>query len=791
MAIGGSYDAAVLGRVRCALWIPLLLVAASAQAQPVIPPGQESRVLELLEPRGFASEPVDGWSLADVTIQRSFIELTIGNGDRRSTLRLHPPDAFSGDERTPSFSVERRGDSPTALDPWVAAIRRNDDGEFWGAMPAFRLDRHSESAGSPMARSGERALDPTAVTATVGAFALVLLVAFGERRRYGADDLPAAPESRASLRTRWRFALALSLASAVALWLTASAPPLHPDTNRDLLLARDCLESSVCLGPSTSFGGLDQHGGWTRLLALLRGIGLAPAQAHQVLIGLNAVGAGLLAFVAARRLPLLVALPSSAVAFTWLMWGASFPILWNPTLTPLAYALLFAGALERRWAVAAVMGGLGAVLAVETHVAGLVALGVLVLALRALADRPVRAVLLALLIFGSLELALSAPAIAKNLSAPLARRVVLPSLVVGLGMAWLVGGVVRRRTRPSRRAIVVLALSAAGTTGPPLLAALAAGHFLTARYFVAAIVPLVALGAVALAALLASRRRAVRWIAPAVAVAAVALSVPRWKDAADRQFYDLAEVAVLADALDVAEGYPRVRLGLRGPMTGLLGEGLAAWAPDATFEPPSDAPTRRVVRVEDSSDLPEGWRAVALPSGAVAGIGELASWLRPERAEVCLSGESGPPECVTLTLAMWRSFGGERSSYERLSSGILPAAEALRDRVSDDGSHSPTLFVRIPVVTDESDAERRLQLFDDVGGDGGWRVARVEGVAHRGELGGQRVVLVGGGSEGTLTLEHTGSVNHFVPSLILDALELSPGERALGDVVCASFQGCD
>jgi len=754
---------------------PLVGITPAA-AQPVIPPGQEARVLELLAPHGFGSPPVDGWRLDAVSIERSFIQVTVIGDEGSATLRLHHPDAFEGAERTPSFAVERSGASERALDPWVEAVRENDGGDFWDAMPV-RVDRASGAA---------QALDALAVAATGGALALVLALGFWERRRFGPDPPRTVLVIESSLRARLLLSVGLTAVAVVALWLTARAPPLHPDTNRDLLLARDCLESGLCLGPSTSFGGLQQHGGWTRLLAALRGLGLEPAGVHRVLIGLDAAGAGVLAFVASRRLPLVLAFAGSVVAFSWLVWAASFPILWNPSLSPLAHALLFAGALERRWWAAGVLGGLGVVGAVETHLAGLVALAVVVLALRALAERPGRAVALALLVFAGLELTLSAPAIEMNLASVSARRIVLPAIVVGLGLSWLVGGLLRRRLGPGRRTLAVLALCALGTTGPPLLAALAAGHFLTARYFVSAIVPAVGLGAAALEWLWSREARPARWAAPLLALAALALSAKPWADAADRHYYDLAEVAAIADALEVADGYARVRLSLRGPMTGLLGEGLAAWAEDARFDPPADAPTLRVVRVEDLRSLPEAWRVVPLASGAFVGVSELRSWLRPERAEVCLTTE-GPPACLTLTPAMWRSFGGERGDYERFASGLLPAAEALRERT---GADRPTLFVRIPIATGGRDAERLLQLFDDVGGEGGWRVARVEGVGHRGELGSQRVVLLRGG-EGTLTLEYTAPVAHYVPSLVLDALELRPEERELRDVVCADFFGCD
>jgi hypothetical protein len=765
----------------------LLLGTGLASAQPVIPPGQEEEVLALLAPRGFGSDPVDGWRLADVRIERSLIRLTVAGPDETATLRLLHPEVSDSAERTASFALEREGSDAAraALDPWVAAIRANDGGDFWAGMRSERA-RHGPRAESVATGDGSPVRITLATVAPVVALLLVLFAGFWERRRFGIDALGPSPSPVGERWHRRALALALVGVAALALVLAGAVPPLHPDTNRDLLLARDCLERGVCFGPSTSFGSLEQHAGWVRLLAFLRALGLDPVGAHRALIAMNAIGAGVLALVAARRTNLLVAALVASVAFSWLVWAADFPIFWNPTLAPLAYALLYAGVLSRRWAVAGTLAGVGAMAAVETHVAGLVATAVLVLGLRVLADRPGRAVALALGLFGALEWALSGPSIAINLGAPIA-RLALPALILGLGASWLLGGWLRRGIEGrSRRELVVLALAAVGTVGPPLVVALAAGHFLSARYFTVAIVPLVGLLAAALIGL-SARGRAGRAAALVLAAVAIASSARPWSNAADRQYYTLDEVAVLADELAVRERYASVRLALRGPLTNLLGESFAVWAEDASFDPSLDEPTVRVVRVADPEALPSSWRSLPLPSGAALGISEQISWLRPTQAELCLTG-SGPPECVTLTAAHWRSFGGDRDSYERHSSGLLPVAERLRERVSSESPGSLSLFVRIPLRA-EGGSERILQLFDDRGSEGGWRVARVEGVEHRGELGGQRIVLVGGG-EGTLTLEHTASVERYVPSLLLDALEVSPEERPLLEVVCADFSGC-
>lgn len=759
-------------RWRLALAGALLLGTGVAAAQPVIPPGQETRVLELLEPHGFGAQ-IDGWHLEAVAIERSFVRITVAGPAETAVLRLEHPDVSEATERTASFAVEREATSEAAraaLDPWVAAIRANDDGTFWTEVRSVGRD------GSPSApRSSLDPIDlplPTLLAVFLG-LSLVLL----ERRRLGPDPARRLPPPVVG-RRRWALALVFTVAVALALFFTADAPPLHPDTNRDLLLARDCLERGVCLGPSTSFGGLQQHAGWIRLLTLLRAMGLDPVGAHRVLIVFDALGAGVLASLAARRLPLSLAAVVAAVAFSWLMWAAEFPILWNPTLAPLAYAVLYAGVLDHRWAVAGSLAGLGAVAAVETHIAGLVATAVLVLGLRALADRPGRAVALGLALFVGLEGVLSSRAIGLNLDASIA-PLVLPALPLALTVSWLVGGWLRRRIE-SRSALelAVLALAALGTTGPPLVAALAAGHFLSARYFALAVVPLAGLSGAALARLMGRHRAG----AAVLAASALAFSMLPWSEAAQRQYYDLGEVAVLADALDVRERHADVRVSLQGPLAPLLGEGFAVWARDASFEP-REASALRVVRVADEGMLPEGWRALPLPSGMVGGLSERESRLRPLAAELCLAS-GGEPACLVLTPEMWRVFGGDRDTYERLSSGILPAAERLRERVSEEGE-TLRLFARIPVRA--GGVERTLQLFDELDGSG-WRIAGVDGVAHRGELGGQRIVL--GAGRGTLTLEHTEPVHGHVPVPLLNAIELEAGELGLLEVLCEEHPGC-
>ncbi len=119
---------------------------------------------------------------------------------------------------------------------------------------------------------------------------------------------------------------------------------LHPDSTRDLLMARDCWALDRCetTGPNTSVPGIAQGGLWMDLLAVFRALGATPA----------AIGGGL---ALAQALALLVAFArmrrtpgrADGVMLAVLLMGsaqAAHVVLWAPTaMMPVALLATFNG----------------------------------------------------------------------------------------------------------------------------------------------------------------------------------------------------------------------------------------------------------------------------------------------------------------------------------------------------------------------------------------------------------------------------------------------------------------
>ena len=161
------------------------------------------------------------------------------------------------------------------------------------------------------------------------------------------------------------------LALIAFLWLSlAWAWPLdavHPDSTRDLLMARDCWERGLCVtsGPQSSAVGLHQGALWLDLLALFRRLGATP-----LAVGLGRALAQAAAIaVFARHTARPVAAPLLLIAAVL----AAPVVIWAPTLQlPLALA---ATALGLRWlqrpapALTLLTGALFG-LTVDAHLAG-------------------------------------------------------------------------------------------------------------------------------------------------------------------------------------------------------------------------------------------------------------------------------------------------------------------------------------------------------------------------------------------------------------------------------------
>lgn len=199
-----------------------------------------------------------------------------------------------------------------------------------------------------------------------------------------------------------RTTLAVAAVSAAWLWLRFLPAPLHRDTVRDLLLARDLTDGRLLhlSGAWTSFGQLHQGVLWLDVLGMARELGLGPPAVHYLAL-VSIVAAALVVLLVARRhlhlsRPLAAA---AAVAFALLVrFATELPILWNPTLLPLPLALLLlltVASVERTRLLDAAFAGVLLAACIDLHVVAFGLAGLLAFVFAAMAPRPWRTVAVA------------------------------------------------------------------------------------------------------------------------------------------------------------------------------------------------------------------------------------------------------------------------------------------------------------------------------------------------------------------------------------------------------------
>ena len=119
--------------------------SAGAAAGQHIPPGMEQRVLDLLKPYGVdapADEVLPGILIDKVGIDKQQISIVLKSSAGTAVLTLTPAtEGASADVNTPGFAITfdegaRSTDFNPAATAVVAAIRNNDSGDFWNALPA-------------------------------------------------------------------------------------------------------------------------------------------------------------------------------------------------------------------------------------------------------------------------------------------------------------------------------------------------------------------------------------------------------------------------------------------------------------------------------------------------------------------------------------------------------------------------------------------------------------------------------------------------------------------------------
>jgi hypothetical protein len=608
------------------------------------------------------------------------------------------------------------------------------------------------------------------------------------------------PRSRLGLAVSrippWSIALFLFGASFLLLELCVDTPPLHEDTARDLLLARDCVDAGRCAmaGPTASFGGLAQGALWIHLLETSRAAGLGIRGVRAIVLALASAAAALVAFTP-RRLcgwsagPAAWAVMIAATAST-----IELPVLWNPSALPLPLALFYLALLALAASgdlLSAAALGVTLSLSIDAHVVcvGLVPLAVGVVV--ATAARPVLASFTAGSLLVCMSLASSVGAVTRDLPSLSAERV--PSFAL-LAISVSIGVAARRRTRAASAQARVRAVlwAACGYFGIAVaLACWATGHPLAPRY-VAPIVPAAAILAagVAIGALgggAPGLRRALVGNAAVVLAAVVVLLTSRHPFRGDAHLsWTAVDAEVLAPFIS-ARGwtYGDLYRHLRGPESRALLAALAPYlpAPDGTphSPPQDDVLLLKVSAVGARAPDAARWIVADLPGGAVALSRSAPSWLDASLLDLCVGHVGSEPRCVRTGLGRGDP---DRGAQGTVSQRAYPELENLgRDLSSSETNRSGTLrwTIALRLRPHMEGVAHVLTLADR---DPSWRIERVDGARYRGSLPSREVILEDVSGEGRIvfavdvTVDRTAGFRAWLPSMI----ETSADEVVLRDL---------
>ena len=615
------------------------------------------------------------------------------------------------------------------------------------------------------------------------------------------DSNARSSSDLSSARRLQLISLAVFALAFAALYGIGGPPPVHPDTARDLMMARQCISHSQCYtaGPISSFRGLMNGALWIHALGAMRLLGASIRAIHLVVVALNAAAA-LFLFRGARSLfrPS-VAVASVVVYVPLSILGTEAPVLWNPSIVQLPLVLLYLSVLlvartgDLKFAIAA-----GVALALsDSHVASLALLPWLVFVIATTARRPLLGSLLNVAGFLAVEFLVSAETMLDHF-----RRAGSFSTfaLAGILIVGALGALGRRRVAQwtyERRFAIALGSVSVMFGALMLAGAITTGHPVQARYL-NTIVPAAALLTGLLiergTSALGPRFRGVG-VAGAVALLIALLLLFLLRGNLSRRVN--REEWRLSDAETVARflygrglSFTDIARRVRGPdVRGLVGS-LGAFDPDrpASVNARNGAEsTWLIVRIETRDALPahvpSDWTVLDLRDGGVAVLREQRSYLDTHAIEMCVQaisphGVPGTRSCASDDLSRWADPETGPDPIDRFDCAL----SAIRR----DLSRSPALRGDGPlhwsvIVHATAPADAMAHVITTPHARRGWSLLREGGEMRTSDsvriLPGETDVRVS--FERDLAAHHSGD---FVPWLP-DFSELADDEHALHDLL--------
>jgi len=605
----------------------------------------------------------------------------------------------------------------------------------------------------------------------------------------------------------------VALLTAIYMIAVGGWMPVYNETTEDMLLGRDGMEFGIFNGGcGTTFPGIRQPELFTRFLAATFAIGLGPVGQQVIMILITALSLALFDRAARKHfgedigwVPAAVLLPIMLIVFVYPI--ATPGYLCPPTLVASTLGLLYLATTGTTRA--ACICGVGVAFAGEFHVIGLLGVPVFVMTLFLACRQPIRGPLLGIASAIAAALLMSFNGWVNN-----AKTILRHPEVVALATgALIVVALIGIRWRPSwqkldigqRRRFLLLGIvglvAAEVMAGAVITRKTAMPHYFLFAFPALAI--LVGLGLRRLRAHGAAGRIAA--LAIPVLLLATHLSFGAvWRfgmstGTVSLPDYSMREAEILARHL-WAKGYtfPDVQRHLRGPQSLDLMGALSVFAPspDGPFERPM-ADVRVVAFAERNRPdgaVPASGEEVDFGLGRRAWILPLDSWVRLAPSRVCFEATAErKPDCVEIESASI-GYGG---TFRDLRDRSFPALGEARSAIVDGFSRSFTW--ELPVEITGEDPERHIDIVGLVGV-APWMIARVEGVAYRGDLPARHVIIErSGGRSGRIVLTPAPSrlpLREYPP----DFLETRPGETALresirrlpplGRFVCESVGTC-